>query len=492
MSELCSNLVRLAAAAIVVTIATTGWGAVGAAAAAGPDGSSVEAVATLTPALDSIVQRALNDPWAYERLGELCDHVGARLTGSEGMRRASAWAATTMTEAGFDSVWTEPVTVPVWERGREWARCTDPVPFDLDMLGLGQSDGTGPGGIEAEVLAVRDFEELEARAAEAAGKIVLFDPPWEGYGKTVRYRGDGASAAARHGAVACLIRSVTDSSLATPHTGMMRYDETAPRIPVAAITVEDAGRLRRLADAGLKPRVRLMMEARNLGDGPCLNTLGDVRGREQPDQIVLVAGHLDAWDTGTGAHDDGAGCLIALAAVRLLKDLDLVPRRTLRVVLYTAEEIGGHGGRAYRDLHAGELPRHVLALESDSGAFAPRGFGVRASEPVLAHLQEIGAVISPLLAPHLERSEALEIEQGWAGVDIQPVVEEGVPGVGHRVHGDRYFHYHHSPADTFDKIDPAHLAQNVAAVAALIYAVAEAPQSLRDLAVPPAPGGSTH
>jgi carboxypeptidase Q len=379
-----------------------------------------------------------------------------------------------MREAGFDAVWTEPVVVPHWERGHEWALCTSPVPFELTMIGIGLSDGTGPEGIAAELLVVEDFDELEKRSAEAAGKIVLFDMPWEGYGKTVRYRIRGASAAARHGAVACLIRSVTDWSLATPHTGMMRYDDDAPRIPIAAVSVENAGRMRRLADAGLQPRVHLFMEARHRGETTCLNTLGDLRGRDLTDEIVLAGGHLDSWDTGTGAHDDGAGCLITLAAVRLLKEMDLVPRRTLRVVLFTAEEIGAYGGDAYRDAHADELPRHVAALECDSGAFPIRGFSVQAPPSVVAHVQGLAAALAPL--------GQLEIRKGGSGADVGPIVKQGVPGIGHRVRGEDYFHYHHSPADTFDKIDPEHLAANVAAVAALVYALAEEPVSLRDLA----------
>jgi carboxypeptidase Q len=347
------------------------------------------------------------------------------------------------------------------------------------MSGLGLSDGTGPDGIEAEILAVRDFEELEQRAAEAAGKIVLFNPPWEGYGKTVQYRTRGASQAARHGALACLVRSVTHTSLATPHTGMMHYEDDAPRIPAAAITIEDAGRLHRLSQRGFQPRVHLYMEAENHGETTDANVMGEIRGRERPDEIVLVGGHLDSWDVGTCAHDDGAGCVIALAAARLLKAMDLVPRRTVRVVLYTCEEMGGYGGRAYRDAHLAELDRYVAALESDSGAFPPAGFTVRADSLVI---ERIAAYCAPLTEVGADG-----VREGWSGVDIRPLTEEGVPGIGHRVHGEDYFLYHHSPADTFDKIVPEDLANNVAAVAALLYAVAEDPVSVRTL---PASAGS--
>lgn len=408
--------------------------------------------------------------FAWRALADLCDLVGARPAGSPQMARAVEWAVGTLRAAGFDSVWTEPVTVPVWERGREWARCTAPVAFDLRLLGLGLSDGTGPDGVEAEVLVVRSFEELERRGAEAAGRIVLFNMPWEGYGKTVQYRSRGAGAAARHGAVACLVRSVTPFSLATPHTGMMRYADDATRIPAAAVTVEDAARLQRLADRGLRPRVRLYMEARNLGDGPCANVVADIRGARWPEQIVLLAAHLDSWDVGTCAHDDAAGCAMVMAAARELITGGARPARTVRVVLYTAEEIGVYGGRAYRDAHAHELDRHVAALESDSGAFAPRGFSVAGDSLAVERVRALAAPLAALGAD--------AVSAGGSGADIGPLVERGVPGIGHRVEGDTYFHYHHSPADDLDKVDPALVVRNTRAIAGLVRALADDPQPL--------------
>jgi len=410
------------------------------------------------------------DSFAWRTLADLCDLVGTRPAGSPAMARAVTWATETLRTAGFDSVWTEPVTVPVWQRGREWARCTAPVAFDLTMLGLGLSDGTGPDGLEAEVLVVRDFAELERRSAEAAGRIVLFNPPWEGYGRTVQYRSGGASAAARHGAVACLVRSVTPYGLSTPHTGMMRYADDAPRIPAAAVTIEDAARLQRLADRGLWPRVHLTMEARNPGDGPCANVVAEIRGSTWPEQIVLLGAHLDSWDVGTGAHDDGAGCAVVMAAARELIQDGRRPARTVRVVLYTAEEIGVYGGRAYRDAHLGEIDRHVVALESDSGAFAPRGFSVAGDSLAVVR-------VAALAAP-LAEFGADAVSAGGSGADIGPLVELGVPGIGHRVDEALYFHYHHSPADNLDKVDPALVARNAAAVAGLARALADDPTPL--------------
>ncbi len=425
--------------------------------------------AHIGPRTEALVDSALTDPYAYDKLAELCDEIGHRLTGSRGMEQAIAWSQLSMYQAGFDSVWTESVTVPLWTRGDEWARCIAPVEFDLAMTGLGLSDGTGPDGIEAEVMVVASYDELDARAAEAVGKIVLFDMPWEGYGSVARYRSGGASAAARHGAVAVLVRSATGVSLGTPHTGMMHYDDDAPRIPAAALSVEDAGRLRRLVEKVLKPRVHLYMEATNHGETTSYNVVGDIRGRELPEQIVLVAGHLDSWDVGTGAQDDGAGVVLALAAARILLKQDLRPRRTVRVVHFTAEEYGAPGGNAYLEAHRSELDRHVLAIESDSGAFAPRGFSVDADSATVAQLALACAPLARV-AP-----DEWSVFKGGSGADIGAIVREGVVGVGHRVDTTHYFDVHHSRADTFEKVDPDHLARNVAAIAGLIYIVAETP-----------------
>ncbi len=337
-------------------------------------------------------------------------------------------------------------------------------------MGLGRSDGTD-GVLEAEVMAVRDWDELEARADEVAGKIVLFDPPWLNYGANVQYRAHAASRAAAHGAVAALIRPAGFGQN-TPHTGVMHNADLQPRIPAASLTEEGAaqhppsGRRRRQAAAGAP----LPRACRNLDDGPCANVVGELRGREHPDEIVLLAAHLDAWDAGGGAHDDGGGCTIMVAALKAMRDLELRPRRTVRVVLYTSEEYGGQGGRAYAERHADTIDRHVLALESDAGCFAPAGFSVRADSLVIAGL-------APFAAP-LARVRADSLYAGWAGVDIGPLVEQGVVGVGHRVHGAEYFRYHHSPADVYDAVDPEHLAANVAAVAAFIYAIADSPQPI--------------
>ncbi len=435
-------------------------------AVAAPATAAVDAatVAKLTAAAQA-------DGFASRILMELCDDVGPRLAGSAGMVRAHAWAQAALREAGCDTVWQEPVTVPRWERGSEWARLTSPYEIDLPMLGLGRSAGTPPEGIEAEVLTVRSFEELATRAAEVPGKIVLFAPPWEGYGPNVKYRSQGASEAAKLGAVACLIRPAGFGAN-TPHTGVMRYEDGVPHIPAASLTPEDAGRLRRLCERGKAPRVRLMMEATRMKDGPCANVFGDLRGRETPEEIVLIAAHLDAWDVGGGAHDDGAGCVMMVAALKLLRDLGLQPRRTVRVGLFTSEEFGGQGGDAYVAAHRDDAARHVAALESDGGCFAPAGFSVKGSEALVARVADLARPLGSLGAD--------SVVSGWAGVDIGPLVETGVPGLGHRTHNEEYFRYHHSSADTFDKVSTDHLAANVAAIAALVLVIADDPTSLRE------------
>jgi hypothetical protein len=341
------------------------------------------------------------------------------------------------------------------------------------LTGLGTSPGTPPEGVEAPVVVVHDYEELEARAEEVRGKIVLFNPAWEGYGSVARYRTGGPAAAARLGAVAALVRSATGRSLATPHTGVTHFDDDGPRVPAAALIVEDALRIERLIERGYEVRVRLYLGARNLPDVEQHTVLAEVRGRELPDEVVVVGCHLDSWDMGTGAHDDGAGCAIMAGAAHVLLADELRPRRTVRVVLYASEELGGHAGRAYLEAHRDELDRHVAALESDSGCYPPAGFSVRGSAAVRERIAELAAGLAPL--------GASAVREGWAGVDIGPIVEAGVPGIGHRTHNDGYFDIHHSPADTLDKVDPDVLASNVAAAAGLVFAIAETPSSLREL-----------
>jgi carboxypeptidase Q len=420
--------------------------------------------------ISDLTTNALSDDFAWTWLADLCDLVGPRLSGSPAMDRAAAYSVETLEDAGFDRVWTEPVSVPRWVRGTEWAKLTAPVEEPLEITGLGTCSGTPPEGIDAEVLVVHDFDELESAGGQVEGKIVLFNPEWSGYGSVARYRTRGPQAAARLGAVAALVRSATGFSLGTLHTGVTTFEEGAPRIPAAAITTESADRIDRLTARGETVAIRLSMEAENHPMVVQSTVLAEVRGSELPNELVVAGCHLDSWDVGTGAHDDGAGCAIVIGAARMLLDERWRPRRTIRVVLFASEEFGGHSGRAYLERHRDELDRHVAALESDSGSFAPAGFSVKGSPEAVVRVAE--------LAAGLENLGAAEVSAGGAGVDIGPIVEMGVPGIGHRVHNDRYFDYHHSPADTLDKVDPEHLAANVAAVSGLLWAIANEPESL--------------
>jgi carboxypeptidase Q len=317
---------------------------------------------------------------------------------------------------------------------------------------------------------VTSFDELTERAQEAQGKIVLFNAPWRGYGPTVQYRSRGAVAAAEVGAVASLIRSVTPYSMNTPHTGAMRYSDQVPRIPHAAVTAEDAGMLQRMQERGERIVVHLSMDAETLPDAASRNVMAELVGSEMPEEVVVLGGHIDSWDVGQGAMDDGGGCVAAWEAVKLLKRLGLQPRRTVRVVLWTNEENGLRGGNAYRDARMGHLDNHVLAIESDAGVFAPSGFSFAGSDAAFEILQEIGTLLTPI--------EASEITRGGSGADIGPIVREGVPGMGLRVDGTRYFWYHHTDTDTIDKLDPREMAMCVAAMAVMSYVVADMEEKL--------------
>jgi carboxypeptidase Q len=427
-------------------------------------------------AADSIVAAALRDSSAWNRLAELTDRFGHRLSGSESLERAIDWIVDQMRRDGLDNVRGEPVMVPHWVRGAESAELVSPRPLRLHMLGLGGSIGTPAGGITAEVMVVSDFQDLERRAAEARGKIVLFDVPWVNYGVNIEYRGRGAIAAARAGAVASLIRSAAAYSLRSPHTGAMSYDSTVRRIPHAALSVEDAAMIHRMVDRGDRVALRLTMGAQTLPDAPSRNVVGELTGRERPGEVVVMGGHIDSWDVGTGAMDDGGGVVAAWEAIRLLNRLGLRPRRTIRVVGWTNEENGLRGGTGYRDAHLAELDNHVLAIESDGGVFRPLGFGFTGSDSARAIVRRIGSLLRAIGADGVAR--------GGGGADIGPIMERGVPGMGLEVDGTRYFWFHHTEADTVDKLDPREMALCVAAMAVMAYVVADLPERLPRVSAP--------
>jgi carboxypeptidase Q len=421
-------------------------------------------------AADRIIDAALADSSAYQRLAELTDRFGPRFSGTENLERALDWILDQMRRDGLANVRGEPVMVPRWVRGEESADLLEPRARRLPMLGLGGSIATPPDGIVAEVLVVSSFEDLARRAADARGKIVLFNARFTNYGQTVQYRSRGADAASRAGAVASLIRSVTPYSQQTPHTGNMSYNDSVPRIPHAALTPEDADLLQRMQDRGQRIVVRLRMSARMLPDALSRNVMAEVVGSERPEEVVVMGGHIDSWDVGQGAMDDGGGSVVSWEAVRLLQRLGMRPRRTVRVVLWTNEENGLRGGNAYRDQHLAEVPKHVLAMESDAGVFKPQGFGFSGSDAAFAMVQEVGQL--------LDRIEAGTVTRGGGGADIGPLAREGVPVMGLNVDGTRYFWYHHTDADTMDKLDPREMALCVATMAVMAYVVADLPEPL--------------
>jgi carboxypeptidase Q len=437
-----------------------------------PTASNSVSVAAYRPIADSLIAAATHDSAAYARLGTLVDTHGPRLSGSAALESAIDWVLAQMKSDGLENVRGERVMVPHWVRGAESAELVRPRKTRLAMLGLGGSVPTPPKGITAPVLVVSSFDELTARAADAKGKIVLFDAPFTTYRATVHYRVDGASAAARVGAVASLIRSVASFSIHSPHTGVMHYDSTVARIPAAALSVEDAEMLHRFQERGQPVVLTLRMNARTLPDAPSRNVVGEIRGRERPEEVVVLGGHIDSWDVGQGAVDDGGGAVAAWEAVRLMHQLGLRPRRTVRVVLWTNEENGGRGAQAYRDAHSAELGRHVLAIESDNGTFSPNGFRFSGSDAGLARTQEVGSLLSGIHAGSVTK------ETQSPEADIEPLVERGVPGLGLDVDRTRYFWFHHSDGDTLDKVDPAELARCVAALAVMAYVVADLPEGL--------------
>jgi carboxypeptidase Q len=438
-------------------------------------GSSVQD--TYRAVADSLLHAATSDSAAYRRLGNLVDGFGNRLSGSASLERAIDWILAQMKSDGLENVRGERVMVPHWVRGQESVELVKPRRAPLHMLGLGGSIATPASGITAPVLVVGSFDELQQRASEARGKIVLFDAPFTTYPETVKYRVQGASAAARAGAVACLIRSVASYSIRSPHTGTMLYDSTAPRIPAAALSVEDAMMLRRFQDRGEKVVVTLRMAARTLADVPSRNVLAELVGREKPDEVVVLGGHIDSWDVGQGAMDDGGGAVAAWQALLLMKNLGLRPRRTVRMVLWTHEENGGKGGLGYRDAHTDQLARHVLAIESDNGVFSPDGFRFSGSDAAFARLQQFAPLLEPVGAAKIMR------EKDSPEADIAPLVERGVPGLGLDVDRTHYFWFHHSDGDTLDKLDPAEIGRCVAALAVMAYVAADTPDGLPHLSV---------
>jgi hypothetical protein len=425
-----------------------------------------------------VLDEALAGNAAYARLQELCQTTPHRLSGSPDAENAVSWARDQMAHDGLDDVRLEPCMVPHWERGRvatleirapEAARSAY-----LPILALGGSVGTPPEGIEAEVVEVQGIAELAALGDAARGKIVFFDRPMDpktldpfaAYGAAVDQRAHGAVEAARHGGVAAIVRSMTLRVDDLPHTGAMRYEDGVARVPAAAVSTAGAERLAALLRGGKKVTVRLRLDCHEGPEVPSHNVVGEIRGASKPDEVVVIGAHLDNWDVGQGAHDDGAGCAQVLEAMRLVRSLGLKPARTLRAVLFMNEENGLRGGRAYHDTHKQELARHVLAIETDRGGFSPRGFETNARGDLLATVRAIAELLEP--------AGAGLVRAGGGGADISLLQEDGVPLMELLTDPQRYFDVHHCVRDTLDTVSPRELELGAAALAAMAFGVADA------------------
>lgn len=435
-----------------------------------------------------LIGGALSDGVAMQRLEELTDTIGPRLSGSAGYDAAVRWAVEKLKQDGLN-VRLEKVKVPHWVRGEERAQVLGAdgrAAQALAITALGPSVATPEGGLTAEVMEVRSFEELHARAAEAKGKIVLFTHTMGtkgGYGDFAVLRFKGASEAAKVGGVAALVRSLATSSLRSPHTGAMAYEDGVPQVPAAAIATEDAELLHRLLARG-PVKVKLELGCKLLPDVEAANVVADVKGREKPDEVVLISGHLDSWDLATGAVDDGAGVAIVMEAARQIAKLPKHPRRTVRVVLFANEENGLRGGKGYAEAHAAELAKHVAVMESDAGSGKPLDVKVLAGE---GGTNLVTGFMPPLATLGITEVSATT---DAVGADLTPLRPAQVPMVGVHQDSSKYFDVHHSAADTLDKVSPRDLAENAAVVAWLAYALAESPQTLAK--PPPSPAKEPH
>ena len=448
----------------------------------------------LTPAqkkaVASLQEKAGSDPRAYDILESLTTEVGPRLGGSEAEARARDWAVAKMEALGFKNIRVEPFEMPYWSRLKETASITAPYPQALHVTALGNSVATPPEGVEGEIVRFATLDDLQAApdgADSLAGKIVFVDEPMtrtqdgSGYGVAVAKRSGAAIEAGKRGAIAAIIRSVGTDSHRNPHTGNMGYGDATVKVPTAALSNPDADQLARamrLADAPV--RVRLTIEVETRAAATSGNVIGEIPG--ETDELIVIGGHLDSWDLGTGAIDDGAGVAITLAAAKLIDELPGKPRRTIRVVLWGAEEVGLLGARAYAAAHADELDRHVLAAESDFGAGQIWKIQTRFGEEDLYKARLMASALRPLGVGPGDNAAS-------GGPDVSPLRQRGVPIVTLNQNGWDYFDLHHTPDDTLDKVNPADLRQNVQAWASMIYLASELPGDFRD--APAAEAGAT-
>lgn len=424
----------------------------------------------------ALTDTALVDGKAYSILKEFCYDIGARLCGSPQAAAAVEWSRQTMLKLGLENVHLQPVMVPHWERGKieEAAIINSSIvgTVSMSISALGGSVATPEMGIVTEVIEVNGLKEVANLGKKAQGKIIFYNRPmnpktmntFAAYGNAVDQRTLGAIEAAKVGAVAVLVRSVTTRLDKVPHTGLMQYDENIPKIPAAAISTIDAELLSKLIQQEKNVRVQLRLDCKSYPAIESCNVIGEIVGTEKPEEVVLIGGHLDSWDVGHGAHDDGAGCVQAIEALRLIKILGLKPKRTIRVVMFMCEEFGIYGGPAYADSIKKNGPKHIAAIESDRGGFTPRGFGVSADSQIVKKIKQWEYLF--------EQMEAAHIFQGGGGPDISPLNELGTATIGLIVDWHRYFDYHHSANDVFEAVNERELELGAAAMAILAYVLA--------------------
>jgi len=420
-----------------------------------------------------ILDASLADDGAWQKLSHLTQKIGNRLSGSPALEHAVGWTRDTFAAERHENVSLEKVAVPHWVRGVESAELVAPSAGKLDVLALGGSIGTPSTGITTEVLVAASFDELEKLGDKVKGKIVLFNYvmasagiPGMNYGAAMPYRLTGATRASVLGAVAVLVRSLTTSTVGGPHTGAMHYgDATTAKIPAAALAIADADRIAQMVAGGQAVRVHLSLGANYLPDAESANVIAEIRGREKPDEIVLIGGHLDSWDVGQGAQDDGAECAVVMEAMTLLRRFGLVPRRTLRAVLFTNEENGGRGSKQYATDHQSELVRHVAAIESDNGAGSISGLMTNGVPCWTADARALAELALP--------AGANAVVAAYPGQDIQGLKTAGVPLLGFLTNMDHYFDVHHSSADTLDRVKPENLQRWLAALATTAFILAD-------------------
>jgi carboxypeptidase Q len=445
-------------------------------------------------ALAQVRSAAMNSDWAWKRLEDLTDKIGPRLSGSMQQAAAIAQVADAMRALGAQ-VTLQPAKVPHWVRGEEKAQLTDyagrpdGVTQPLHLTALGGSSATAASGLEARVIVVRDFDELRAKAGEVRGNIVLFESRFDqrladngnagiAYEQAGEYRFDGPAEAAALGAAAALVRSIGGANYRLPHTGTTIWKDKQAPIPAAALAAEDADLIVRLAARG-PVAMKLVLTPQTLPDADSFNVIADWPGRELPKEYVVVSGHLDSWDLGTGATDDGIGAMAAAGVIQVLQQLNLHPRRTIRFIGWTNEENGGRGAQAYFDSVSKAMGTQCAAMESDDGAGRALGISAAVNHDSLARLQPLIDVLRPLGAT------VLEAREGELGADIAPLQAAGVPGFAPLVDSRHYFDYHHTAADTLDKVDPVNLQSQIATMGVLAYYLADLPACMPRIPVPP-------